>query len=161
MTLLGTSVPDGRLHPLTSPLLHDTDFFFHMGFIKAGVRYVIRGLRVVLRNIRCFTHCSHSTLPHLCELCGGGVDQAGILCPGRTWPLWHGQHCHGGCQQCERPTLENGQSGNKGVKPKWRRRLEPDRQDATEWTHTSPCQMFPEMARCDFRHLIKAIYGVD
>lgn len=78
-------------------------------------------------NIRWFTYRPHSTLPHLYEVWGGGVDQAGILGPSRTCPLWHGQHCHGRCQQCECTTLENGQSGNTEVKREAIEWEEPDR----------------------------------
>lgn len=53
--------------------------------------------------------CSHSALPHFDEDWRGGVDQAGVLCPGWTCPLWHRQHSHGRCQQCKCTTLENRQ----------------------------------------------------
>ena len=60
-----------------------------------------------------FTYCSHPTLPHFCKLRGGGVDQARVLGPSGTLPLWHGQHCHGGGQQGERATLKDGQPGKR------------------------------------------------
>lgn len=63
-----------------------------------------------------FTYCSHSTLPHIRKFCGWSVYKACILGPSWTCPLWHGQHCHGRCQQRKCSTLENWQSGNKDDK---------------------------------------------
>lgn len=54
-------------------------------------------------------HCSHACLPHFYEDGRRCVDQTGILGPGRTFPLWHGEHRHGRGHQGERSSLQDGE----------------------------------------------------